>query len=191
MCFCFCFCLAGLIRGHHDAGETGEVHTKYFVLAHYSRHVRPGFHVISCVSSSTEPQLQPQDESENESESESKHHYHTVAAVHEPTKTVVVVTSNLTTTPLPRAFDLCNLTWGDFSTPTTVCIWRTQIHGADRYKRQVCECVFISYRVGFVSYLGSVSCCVVSDRMWMGGWMDGSKLSHTPNVGPTTKVLLG
>lgn len=128
---CSLRCL-GLIEAKDEArGVTGVVQTKYYVLAHYSRHIRPGFKIISVVADQKDAD------------------YSTVAAFDNATSTVVIVSGNTGNSDVERSFDLSKFRSAGLA-PLNVSNWQTQINGADRYARKVrARC----FRFRFLSFL--------------------------------------
>lgn len=49
----------GLVQADEAAGTTGAVNTKYYVLAQYSRHIRPGMHIIDGGEANTTAAYDP------------------------------------------------------------------------------------------------------------------------------------
>lgn len=117
--------MIGLIQATDEAaGVTGAVNTKYFVVAHYTRHVRPGFEVLSVTSSADDVDTD----------------FGTVAAFHNTSSTLVIISGNTGSSEVTRVFDLSKLFNSSVggNGPKHVQNWRTQINGKDRYSMQVC-----------------------------------------------------
>lgn len=98
----------GLIQADEAAGTTGAVNTKFYVLAQYTRHIRPGMHIIDGGEANT-------------------------TAGYDPTnKRLVLVTTNYGTAQR-ITYDLSKFTTVAGGTGGLVDRWATQTGGGDAY----------------------------------------------------------